>query len=218
MNTYTITQFSQMTGYAVKTLQKWDRDGKLIPSRTPTNRRVYNDEHLRVLRGLAVDQDRKTVVYMRVSSQAQKPDLKNQRDALEQFCLSRGYAVDEWVEEIGGGLNFKRKKFLSIVSAITTGKIERLVIAHKDRLARFGFDLLLHLAGENSCEIVVLNTESLSPEQEMVQDLMTITRCFSARLYGLRNYRKALRKAVKDDGEARAKHDQGTQDTSQSDD
>jgi len=199
MNTYTIAQFSKLTGYAVKTLQKWDRDGKLSPNRTPTNRRLYTDEHLRTLRGITIDQQRKTIVYMRVSSQAQKPDLKNQRTTLEQFCAAKGFTVDEWIEEIGGGLNFKRPKFLSIINDVTTGKVERVIVAHKDRLARFGFDLLLHLAKENSCEIVVLNTESLSPEQEMVQDLLTITHCFSARLYGLRNYRKTLKKAVKDD-------------------
>ena len=73
------------------------------------------------------------------------------------------------------------------------------MIAHKDRLTRFGFDLVAHLAQAQGAEIVVLNTESLSPEQEMVQDLMTITHCFSARLYGLRNYRKALKKAISDD-------------------
>jgi predicted site-specific integrase-resolvase len=73
------------------------------------------------------------------------------------------------------------------------------VIAHTDRLARFGYDLLVHLCQMQGCQLVVLNTESLSPEQEMVQDLMTITHCFSARLYGLRNYRKALEKALKDD-------------------
>ena len=199
MNTYTIAQFAKLTGYAVKTLQKWDRDGKLSPNRTPTNRRLYTDEHLRLLRGITIEEKRKTVVYMRVSSQAQKSDLKNQRTVLEQFCAAKG---DEWVEEIGGGLNFKRPKFLAIISDVTTGKLERIVVAHKDRLARFGFDLLLHMAKENGCEIVVLNTESLSPEQEMVQDLMTITHCFSARLYGLQNYRKALKKAVKDDTRA----------------
>lgn len=199
MNTYTIAQFAEMTGYAVKTLQKWDRDGKLVPLRTPSNRRLYTDEHLRLLRGLSVNQSRKVVVYMRVSRQAQKPELKNQRAILEQFCATKGIAVDEWVEEIGGGLNFKRSKFQAIVSEITTGKLEKLVIAHQDRLARFGFDLLAYLAQENGCEIVVLNTESLSPEQELVQDLMTITHCFSARLYGLHNYRKALKKAVEDD-------------------
>ena len=74
-----------------------------------------------------------------------------------------------------------------------------MVIAHKDRLTRFGFDLVAHLAQAQGAEIVVLNTESLSPEQEMVQDLMTITHCFSALLCGLRNYRKTLQKAISDD-------------------
>jgi predicted site-specific integrase-resolvase len=145
------------------------------------------------------DEHRDTIVYMRVSSQAQRPDLKNQRLALEQFCLARGIEVDQWVEEIGGGLNFKRRKFLEIVDGIVAGRVERLVIAHKDRLTRFGFELVGHLAQAQGAEIVVLNTESLSPEQEMVQDLMTITHCFSARLDGLRNYRKALKKAISDD-------------------
>lgn len=203
MNTYTVRQFADMTGYAVKTLQRWDREKRLVPSRTPTNRRVYTDEHLRLLRGMPhKNEHRDTIVYMRVSSQAQKPDLKNQRLALEQFCLARGIEVDQWVEEIGGGLNFKRRKFLEIVDAIVAGRVERLVIAHKDRLTRFGFDLVTHLAQAQGAEIVVLNTESLSPEQEMVQDLMTITHCFSARLYGLRNYRKALKKAISDDQSA----------------
>lgn len=200
MNTYTVSQFAEMTGYAVKTLQRWDREKRLVPLRTPTNRRMYTDEHLRLLRGMPhKDEHRDTIVYMRVSSQAQRPDLKNQRLALEQFCLARGIEVDQWVEEIGGGLNFKRRKFLEIVDGIVAGRVERLVIAHKDRLTRFGFELVGHLAQAQGAEIVVLNTESLSPEQEMVQDLMTITHCFSARLYGLRNYRKALKKAISDD-------------------
>lgn len=174
MSTYTISQFSKLTGYAVKTLQKWDREGRLKPSRTPTNRRVYTEDHLRLLRGVQ-SQQRKTVVYMRVSSQAQKPDLKNQRNVLEQFCAASGFAVDEWIEEVGGGLNFKRPKLRAIVQGLVDGRIERIVIAHKDRLARFGFDLLTYLADLFGAEIVVLNTESLSPEQELVHDLMTIT-------------------------------------------
>ena len=200
MNTYTVSQFAEMTGYAVKTLQRWDREKRLVPLRTPTNRRMYTDEHLRLLRGMPhKDEHRDTIVYMRVSSQAQRPDLKNQRLALEQFCLARGIEVDQWVEEIGAGLNFKRRKFLEIVDGIVAGRVERLVIAHKDRLTRFGFDQVAHLAQAQGAEIVVLNTESLSPQQEMVQDLMTITHCFSARLDGLGNYRKALKKAISDD-------------------
>ena len=109
MNTYTVSQFAEMTGYAVKTLQRWDREKRLVPLRTPTNRRMYTDEHLRLLRGMPhKDEHRDTIVYMRVSSQAQRPDLTNQRLALEQFCLACGIELDQWVEEIGGGLNFKR--------------------------------------------------------------------------------------------------------------
>jgi len=198
MSTYSITEFARRLGVSVKTLQRWDREGRLTPSRTPTNRRVYTDEHLyQVLpqrRGLG----RTTVVYMRVSSQAQKPDMANQRTVLEQFCAARGIAVTDWVSEIGGGLNFKRPRFLALVDQIVTNQVAMVVIAHKDRLMRFGFDLFAHLCRRHGCELVVMNTETLSPEQEMVQDLMTITHCFSARLYGLRNYRKALDRALKD--------------------
>jgi putative resolvase len=197
MNTYTIAQFAQRIGVSVKTLQRWDREGRLRPSRTPGNRRVYTDEHLyQILPGRRAA-DRATVVYMRVSSQAQKPDLANQRTVLEQFCGAHGLTVTQGVSEIGGGLNFKRPKFLALVDRIVTNQVATVVIAHKDRLMRFGFELLTHLCRTHGCELLVLNTETLSPEQEMVQDLMTITHCFSARLYGLRNYRKALDKALK---------------------
>jgi len=198
MNTYTIAQFAQRIGVSVKTLQRWDREGRLRPSRTPTNRRVYTDEHLYHVLPRARATDRATVVYMRVSSQAQKPDLANQRTVLEQFCAARGLTVTQWVSEIGGGLNFKRTKFLALVDRIVTNQVAALVIAHNDRLVRFGFDLLSHLCRTHDCELLVMNTETLSPEQEMVQDLMTITHCFSAKLYGLRNYRKALERALKE--------------------
>lgn len=200
MNTYKVAEFARLAGVSVKTLQRWDRDGKLKPaSRTPGNRRLYTQEQLNTLLHRQPAEQRVTVAYLRVSSQAQKPDLANQRKALEQFCIAKGLPVDEWLTEIGGGLNFKRPKFLALVDRILQGEIATLVIAHKDRLARFGYDLLVHLCQTQGCQLVVLNTESLSPEQEMVQDLMTITHCFSARLYGLRNYRKAMEKALKDD-------------------
>src|SRR5262245_56833011 len=108
MNTYSITQFAQRVGVSVKTLQLWDREGRLVPSTTPTKLRVYTDEQLYQITPARRLAERITVVYMRVSSQAQKPDLLNQRTVLEQFCAARGIAVTEWVSEIGGGLNFKR--------------------------------------------------------------------------------------------------------------
>jgi putative resolvase len=137
------------------------------------------------------------VAYCRVSSQTQRPDLKNQRNILDEFCVSRGIPNVEFIEEIGGGLNFKRPRFLALVDSVIAGEVDKLILAHKDRLMRFGFDLLKHICAKHGCELMVLNTEKVSPEQEMVQDLMAITHCFSSRLYGLRNYRKALKEALK---------------------
>ena len=209
MYTYNIAEFARLAGVSVKTLQRWDREGRLKPaSRTPGNRRLYTQEQLNKLLNRAPQRERVSVAYMRVSRQAQKPDLANQQAALEQFCIARGVAIDEWIAEIGGGLDFKRPKFTELIDRIIRGEISTLVIAHKDRLARFGYDLLVHLCKTHDCQIIVLNAESLSPEQEMAQDLMTIVRCFSSRLHGLRNCRKAIQKALKDD--------QGSQDTTES--
>jgi putative resolvase len=200
---YTPAVFAKRVGVSVKTLQKWDRMGVLPAKRTITNRRYYTDEDLAAaLRLPRVQKERRTVAYCRVSSQAQKPDLANQRRVLEAFCTQRTIEVDEWMMEVGGGLNFKRKQFLSLVDAIVEGQVERVIVAHQDRLARFGYQLLVHLCETHQCELLVMNTEELSPEQELVQDLITITHCFSSRLYGLRNYRKALKKAIADDQSA----------------
>lgn len=167
MNTYNVTEFANLIGVSVKTLQRWDRDERLVAFRTPTNRRMYTDKHLIQFVGEMKPQTiRRTIVYARVSSQSQKPDLENQIKVLESFCAGSGFTVDEWVKEIGGGLNFKRKKFIKLIDRIILGQVERLVIAHKDRLTRFGYDLIVHLCKIHDCELVVMNNESLSPEQD----------------------------------------------------
>ena len=207
---YTPAQFAKRVNVSVKTIQKWDRLGILPAKRTITNRRYYTDEDLSAaLRMPRVPSVRRTVAYCRVSSQTQKPDLANQKRILEQYCQQQHVEVDEWIMEIGGGMNFKRKQFLRLVDQILAGEVERLVLAHQDRLARFAYSLLVHLCQSHHCELLVMNTEELSPEQELVQDLITMTHCFSSRLYGLRNYRKALEKAIADD--------QSTQNSAQSD-
>ena len=198
----TIEKAAEYLGRTVKTLQRLDREGKLIPaSRSATNRRLYSQEQLDAFLGIRreIKLPTRIVAYCRVSSAAQRPDLKNQRAILETFAAARGLADVEFIEEIGGGLNFERKKFLALVDAIVAGDVKTLILAHEDRLARFGFPLLQHLCASRGCELLVLNNETLSPEQEMVQDLMTITHCFSARLYGLRNYRKKLKEALESD-------------------
>jgi len=198
MNTeYTVTEAANRLRRSVRTLQRWDRQGVLVPKRTITNRRVYSREQLDAFQGVVKPvEQRRTIAYCRVSSTAQKPDLKNQRSVVEDFCVAYGLSGTEFIEEIGGGLNFKRKKFLMLVSAIVSGEIGVLVLAHRDRLVRFGYDLLEFLCAQHGCKLLVINSEKLSPEQEMVQDLMTIIHCFSSRLYGLRNYRKSLKEAL----------------------
>src|SRR6266446_1667561 len=197
---YTPAQFAKRIGVSVKTIQKWDRLGILPAKRTITNRRYYTDDDLAAALNLPrLHKDRRTVAYCRVSSQAQKPDLEHQKSRLEQYCQQQHIEVDEWITEIGGGMNFKRKQFLRLVDQILAGEVERVILAHQDRLARFGYSLLVHLCHTHQCKLVVMSSELLSPEQELVQDLITITHCFSRRLYSLRNYRKALEKAIKND-------------------
>jgi predicted site-specific integrase-resolvase len=93
-------------------------------------------------------------------------------------------------------MNFKRKKFLALLERIEGGEVAQLIIAHKDRLVRFGFDFFEHFAQRHGCKIVVANQRSLSPQQEMVEDLMAIVDCFSSRLYGLRSYKKKIKEAA----------------------
>ncbi|GAX39690.1 resolvase domain protein [Tolypothrix sp. NIES-4075] len=182
-------EFAKKLGVTVKTLQRWDTSGKLPAKRTVSNYRYYTDDDLRIAQGLQpLEAKKKVVVYCRVSSNNQKPELSNQIKAMEIFCTTKGLSIDECIKEIGGGLNFKRKKFLSIVFSIIKGEIKTLVVAHKDRLCRFAFDFVEELATSYGCEIIVANQESLSPQQELVEDLMAIIHCFSCRLYGLRSY------------------------------
>lgn len=203
-NTMSTGKAAKLLGVSVKTLQRWDREGRLVPiARTDSNRRLYTEAQIREFIGLrqAVHAPTKVVAYCRVSSAAQKPDLATQRKVLEEFVVAKGLANVEFVEEVGGGLNFKRKRFLELMDEIGRREIKTLILAHRDRLTRLGFEWFEHFAKVNGCELLVLNQERLSPEQEMVQDLMTIVHCFSSRLYGLRNYRKKLAEVLKNDAE-----------------
>jgi predicted site-specific integrase-resolvase len=188
-------------GVSVKTLQRWDREGRLQPfARSASGRRLYAESQLLGLLGQqrpALPQ--RVVAYCRVSSRAQKPDLRNQRRVLEEFTVARGLANVEFIEEVGGGLNFRRRRLLELTDAIGRGEVSLLVLAHRDRLIRFGYEWFEHFAAAHGCEVLVLNQERLSPEQEMVQDMMTIVHCFSRRLYGLRNYRRQLDAALRQD-------------------
>ena len=95
-------------------MRPWDRDGTLPAERTASGERYYDESDIKAL-GIKIP-DKKVVVYCRVSSASQKDDLVSQLKAMEQFCLGAGIAVDEWIDEIGGGMNFKRKRFLDLMN------------------------------------------------------------------------------------------------------
>lgn len=185
-------EFAKRIGRSTQTIRRWEREGKLTAKRLPSGHRYFDESDVRLMLGGAPAK-RATVVYCRVSSAGQKDDLASQVGAMETYCRGGGIAVDEWIQEIGGGMNFKRKRFLEMLDRIQRGEIEKLLVAQKDRLARFGYDLIAHLAAENGCEIVVANQDSLSPQQEMVEDLLSIVHTFSCRLYGMRKYKKQIR-------------------------
>jgi putative resolvase len=196
-STYSPKEFGQLIGRKTKTLQKWDREGKLKAHRSPTtNRRYYTHDQYLAYRGLVAQEQGLTIVYSRVSGRAQKPDLAHQIKALETYCHQQAITVDEWLSDLGSGLNYKRKQFNRLMELVELGQVRRLVIAHKDRLVRLGYGYFEAFCQRHHTEIVVMNDEALSPEQELVQDLMAIVTVFASRLHGLRSYKKAMKDAA----------------------
>ena len=117
---------------------------------------------------------------------------------MEAFCLGTGMAVDDWLTEIGGGLDFQRPVFRVLMERIENRELGLLLVAHQDRLCRFGFDWFAYFAETHGCEIRVVNQPSLSPQAEWVEDLMAVVHVFSGRLHGLRRYREPIRAAASD--------------------
>lgn len=197
MSKYSIGQFAQRVGKSASTIRRWEQEGKLTSKRHPSGHRYFDESDVSLVLGYPAKK-RLTVVYCRVSSANQKNELEMQIKAMEQFCLAAGISVDEWIKEIAGGTNFKRQGFLSLVDRMLRGEIAHCLIAHQDRLTRFGFDLLEHLAQNYGCQLTVVNQESLSPQQELVTDLLAVIQTFSCRLDGLRKYKKQIQEDYPD--------------------
>lgn len=196
-NTYSPKEFGKLIGRTTNTLQKWDREGKLKAHRSPTtNRRYYTHDQYLVYRGLVAQEKGLTIAYARVSGVAQKPDLAHQVNALRTYCNEHEISVDEWMQDIGSGLNYKRKQFNQLMELVELGQVRHLIIAHQDRLVRFGYEYFEAFCQRHHTEIVVINDENLSPEQELVRDLIAIVTVFSARLHGLRSYKKVLKEVA----------------------
>lgn len=192
MSNYKPQEFAEMIGVSVKTLQRWDKEGKLKAYRTPTDRRYYTHKQYVDYMGDSNSKNGKTVIYTRVSTSSKKDDLNNQVEFLKQFANARGIIVDEIFEDIGSGLNYNRKKWNKLIEDCMLGLIKTIIVAHKDRFVRFGYDWFERFLKSNGVEIIVVNNEKTSPEQELVNDLISIIHVFSCRIYGLRKYKKQI--------------------------
>lgn len=194
---YSVGEFAKKVGKSVKTLQKWDRDGKLVALRTPTNRRYYSHQQFLEYIGLAPKEETALVIaYCRVSNASQKEDLARQVDYIQDFARNSGIIISNVMTDIGSGLNFKRNNFIKLLEMVESGKVKKLILAHKDRLVRFGFEWFSKFCSDHGTEVLVINDQRLSPEQEVVQDLISIIHVFSSRVYGLRKYTKQISKEV----------------------
>ena len=130
--------------------------------------------------------------YTRVSTNGQKDDLKNQIEFLLNFTSSKGIIVDETIEDIGSGLNYNRKKWNKLIEECMENKVDSIIVTHKDRFIRFGYDWFERFLSKYNVKIIVVNNELLSSQEELVQDIISILHVFSCRIYGLRKYKKKI--------------------------
>ena len=190
---YKLKEFAELLHVSVKTLQRWDREKILVANRTPTNRRYYTYDQYLQFKGIGRDTDsRKIVIYTRVSTRNQTDDLENQVDFLQTYGNARGLIVNEIIRDYGSGLNYNRKKWNQLLEEVMENKVKMILVSHKDRFVRFGFDWFEKFCNKFNVEIVVVKNEKLSPHEELVQDMVSILHVFSCRLYGLRKYKKQI--------------------------
>ena len=171
---------------SISTLRKWDREGKIDTYRTPGKHRRYSTQlSTEISRNIVTDVQKQKICYCRVSSPHQKNDLQRQKEFLQSK-----YPDYRIVQDIGSGINWKRGGLKTILELAMQNKLESVVVAHKDRLCRFAFELIQWILEANNVELVVLDESICSSEQELAEDLLSIIHVFSCRQMGKRRYKK----------------------------
>ncbi len=183
-----IGEAADFLGVSKQTLRRWESEGRLIPDeRTAGDRRRYDLARLRPEQFHEPDVQRKTIAYARVSSHDQKADLERQKQVLELYCARQGWTF-EVIADLGSGVNYHKKGLKKLLVAVIDGQIGRLVITHKDRLLRFGAELVFAICEAKNVEVVILNQgEDTTFEEDLAKDMLEIITVFSARLYGSRS-------------------------------
>ncbi|MFP3234142.1 MAG: IS607 family transposase [Sulfolobaceae archaeon] len=180
----------QKLGISYRTLQSYVKKGYIKPVILQSGKWRFKEEDVERLMGIV--RKRKVVLYARVSSNTQKDDLINQVKCLEENVKE----YDQVITDIGSSLNMKRKGFLKLLRMILNNEVSKVIIAYPDRLVRFGFEIIEEICKAHNCELVVLNKEDKTPEQELIEDLISILLSFSEKLQGMR--KEKVKKCVEE--------------------
>lgn len=191
INCVSIGKAANILGVSIPTLRNWDKTGKLTPSFiTSGGTRMYDLATLNLIKGKkSIVPDRYTLAYARVSTQSQKKELETQKELLTLYCSKQGYRY-KLLSDIGSGLNYTKAGLNELIELICSGQIERLVLVHKDRLLRFGSEIIFKLCNIHDVEVEIINIgDELHPIEESVKDILEIITAFSVKLYGKRSHK-----------------------------
>ena len=180
MEYYSIGKFSKLISKNAQTLREWDKKGELKPHHiTPSGYRYYSQEQLNHFLGLkgVVANTKKVIGYCRVSSNKQKDDLERQIENVKMYMIAKGYQFDV-ITDIGSGINYNKKGLNQLIDMITDSKVEKIVVFYKDRLLRFGFEIIENLCNKYGTVIEIIDNTEKTEEQELVEDLIQIGRAY----------------------------------------
>ena len=187
MKYYSSKTVTQILGVTAQTLRNWDKEGKLKPSYVKSNGyRYYSEDSI-----LSYTQERKTkkninvIGYARVSSKKQSDDLERQVNNLKKYLDSK-YSDYEIITDIGSGINYTKPGLKKLIEKINKKEVDLIVVLYKDRLLRFGFELVEYFAELNNVKIEVLDKIDKNQDQELVEDLVQIITVFSCKIQGKR--------------------------------
>jgi len=193
---YTMKEASKLLGVTVRTIQRWDKQGKIRCVRTVGGKRRVPESEIK--RILGIHEERKIIGYARVSSRTQKDVLERQIELIKSYAKEKGWEI-EILKDIGSGLKEDRRNFKRLLKMVMNKEVSKVVIAYSDRLTRFGFKILEEFFKSYGTEIVVINKEEKTPQEELIEDLITIISHFAGKLYGMRShkYKKVVEGAKK---------------------